>query len=766
MKKLSIRKAAVLGAGVMGAAIAAHLAGNGIEVVLLDIPLDGGPKSRLAADGKKRVLDPKTRASYDKSVGDYIATGNFEDDLAKCADADWIIEAIIEKLEPKVDLFSKLSKIVKDTCILSSNTSGISMNAIAKGVTEAQRRYFIGTHFFNPPRYMNLLELIPIKETDPALLDLMADFGRDRLGKSIVVAADTPNFIANRIGMAGSAFMFKAIEKFNISPAGVDFLTGPLVGRPATASLRTSDMVGLDIVKSVMKTNYDAETIPAEKELMVLPAWVEELIASGSLGDKAKKGFYTKGPDKKPLMWDRVKKEYVPREYTPPAALTALDKKASMKDKTFALFNSGTPDGDFLWYLTCEHLIYCANRVPEITTDFRNIDLAMRLGYNWQLGPFQTWDDLGPQVIIDKMEKEGKKVPAWVKDHLAKNGGKFYGAEGFGKLEPKYLSISDPSLPVVKKYDTVKLLDIGDGVGCIVLMTPNSSLSAQATKDITQAIKDAEQLCVAAVIASNGRNFCVGADLKDLLEAIKVEAWDGIDASVKEFHGMANAIKFARIPLVAAPFNMALGGGAEICMNAHKVVAHTDLYMGLVEVGVGLIPAGGGLKEMAMRTMEPCRVKQVDTLPLLGHYFQHASSATVSGSALHAVQLGFLRPTDRLVPHLGQLIDRAKEEALALSKSWKPVIPTNVTVYGTTGFGMICAGLHNMVMGQFISEYDVVVSKQVARALTGGDVPAGYSLPEGRLQDLEREGFVYLCKQAKTRERIEGMMTTGRPVRN
>ena len=760
--KLSIRKVVVLGAGVMGAAIAGHLAGNGIEVVLLDMPAAQKPRSKLAQEAKKRLMNPKMRALYGNSAAALIHVGNLEDDLEQVADADWVIEAIVERLEPKIGLFGRVAALTKEDCILSSNTSGISVNAIGQGLRPAQRKYFLGTHFFNPPRYMKLLELIPVKETAPEVIEAMAAFAEKRLGKTIVVAKDSPNFIANRVGVAAMALLMHGMERFDITAAAADFLSGRFVERSALGSLKTMDLVGFDIVKATMSTNHTAEQNPQEQALMTLPDYFVRMLDKGMLGDKSKAGFY-KREGKESFMWDRHTESYVPAAYALP---DGVNPKAPVAERVFALVDSGTAEGDFLWHTLKGLFCYCANRVPEIADGFQKLDQAMQLGYNWNLGPFQLWDALGAEEISRRMGDEAEHLPAWVAGHLAQNGGRFY-ALGQQPLSNPYLSVESESVTTVWASEDVQLKDLGDGIGAIVLCTPRATVSRRATASLAAAVAEAELRFQGAVLTGAGKHFCVGAELREVLDLIDKQDWAALRQDIVAFQQMTSRIKYASIPIVAAPYATAMGGGAELCLHAHKIVAHSELYLGLVEAQVGVIPGGGGLKELMLRCAELTRyAAELDTLPLMKRYALMVSGAQVSSSALHAKELGLLRSTDRIVPKLEMLLEAAKEEALALSRSFVPSVPAAVTAYGTTGYAAIMAAVNDMVLGGFASEYDGVIAGFIARTLTGGNLPDGTVVTEESLLLLEQEGFAWLCQQLKTYERIESLLTSGRIKRN
>jgi 3-hydroxyacyl-CoA dehydrogenase len=652
--------------------------------------------------------------------------------------------------------------------VLSSNTSGISINAIAQGVSAEHRGNFLGTHFFNPPRVMKLLELIPAKDTNPAMLDAIADFARDYLGKSVVVAKDTGNFIANRIGGALSAFVLRGLEQYGISVSMADFLTGKMVKRPA-GTLRTADLVGFDVSKAVNTTSLAAETNDEEKELMKLPDFFTKLIDGGILGDKTKKGFYTRGPNKESLMLDLASGNYVAKT-TPEIPALANLKKAPLREQINAVLDSGTPEGKFLWYTLKNLFTYSANRVPEIADDFRKIDLAMRLGYNWELGPFELWDAIGSADIIARMEKDGAKPASWIKEHLAKNGGTFYAGEPgarFTGLVPKYISIADTNNRVLWESQNAVLKDIGDGIGALIITSPHSAMSMPAVLDMTAGIQKAYGLCSALVITSAGKHFCVGADLAGVVQAIQEKRIDDIIAQIDKYHEMVMSIKYAPIPVVAAPFNSALGGGAEICLYCHKIVAYSEFTTGLVEMQVGVIPGGGGMAEMACRAAEYAKnVPGLDFYPVVEKYLWNIVSRAMSSSALNAKELGYLRPTDRIVAHLDRLLQAAKEEALHLSRSFVPVQNKKFAVLGKPAYEKLASSISAKVADGTLTEYDGLLAKKAAFAITGGDVPAGTLVDADTIFVLERESWRDITPRQKTLERMTGLLATGKAVRN
>lgn len=765
--KLSIKKAVVLGSGVMGASIAGHLTAAGIKVTLLDMPYptDENPRNFYAQSAVKKLTDPRSGLLFSKSLVKHITIGNFEDDLTAVKDADWVIEVIIEKLEPKVELFKKVSSLAPEGCILSSNTSGISINAIAEGVSPSLKKNFLGTHFFNPPRIMKLLEVIPAAETDHELVRGLSEFASKRLGKTVVVTKDTPNFIANRIGVENNALVLCGLEKFNISVAMADFLTGKLIARPSAGALGTCDLVGLDVMSAATKTNCQAQAAASDKSASeCVPKLFYDLIEQGQFGNKAGKGFYTKDAQKNKLMWDYQQSKYVPKVLEVPSALKDVSKENSSA-QIIKLIDSNTPEGDFLWYILKGIFLYSARCVPEITDDYRKIDLAMQLGYNWTQGPFQLWDTLGAKEIAERITAEGEQLPEWINSRLNDHG-QFYDETGFWGLRPQLVSIKSSEGAVVFEADGVRLKNIGDGVGAIIIDTPNGSITNAAAVNLAKAVCAAENEFIAAVITSSGRNFCVGADLKELLKMIDSKDENGIIQMVRNVQNLTHSIKYASIPIVAAPFGSALGGGAEICLNAPRIVAHAEFKIGLVEANIGLLPAGGGLKELGMRAMTLAgKWKDLYVLPVLMQYSNLVSSSTIC-NAFEAKDQGLLRETDRIVLDRDRLLEEAKKEALSMAYAYQPKLEQTVPFYGRTGFAAISMGTYSKCRGGFITEHDAIIADKIALVLNGGNVPDNTPITEQRLLDLECDAFVELSMSDKTAERIRTLLSEGKPVRN
>lgn len=775
----NINKAAILGAGVMGAGIAAHLAGAGIPVLLLDmVPRELTEKekakgitleskvvrNRFAQTGKDGVTNPKARMIYDKSMGDLITVGNFTDDMDKIAECDWVVEVILEDLQVKKNFLKDLAQYHRPGMIITSNTSGVSINKIVEDMPLEFRSHFLGTHFFNPPRYMKLFELIPCEDTKPEILEFMNQFGTHTLGKGVVLAKDTPNFIGNRIGTYSVLNTLKVMEEYDLSVGEVDALTGPAIGRPKSATFRTIDMVGVDILKKVAGNVADSVSGAKEIEDHQIPEWMDKLIQMGHLGNKTKQGVYKKvkqGGKKGFYVWDKETEDYVPYERVK-SELASRAMKSDNKFKT--LVEDDSKEGRFVWEILKNVLIYSASKVPEITEDFTRIDKAMRWGYNWELGPFEIWDKLGVAESVERMEKDGEVVPEWVKARLAQGEAVFY---DYSKIELPYLSLSAPSVKVIKETSDAALLDIGDGIACLQFRTKGNSVTDGVMDMIEESVKIVEADYKGLVLGNEGGNFSLGANLMLIATMIQSQDWDALRGTVKKFQEANMALKYSRKPVVAAPYGMTLGGGAEIVMHAHSVVASAELYMGLVEMGVGLVPGGGGTKELLLRNIES--LGKVDNAEIVTHVkraWEDIAMAKVSGSAHEAMNKKYLRKSDKIVMNSDYLLEHAKKQALVMSETFVPLKKENIKVVGHTGRATLVYMIEFMKQGGFISEYDGHIASKIASILTGGNTPVGAILTENQLLELERDAFVSLCQEEKTQARIEHMLKKGKPLRN
>jgi len=772
---------AVIGAGVMGAGIAASIAGAGIPVILLDIVLPGlseeeqrkgitldDPRHRnlLAEAGKKRVCDKKSGVLYLPEMADYITVGNLDTDLELLRDCDWVIEVVAEKLEIKHQLFNRIAPYLNAEAILSTNTSGIPVGAIAAGMDQGMRKRFLGTHFFNPPRYMRLLEIIPSEDTDPEILRFMKYFGDEILGKGIVEAKDTPNFIGNRIGTVSSPTILRLMEKYNFDVETVDYLTGPLIGLPKSAAFRTLDLVGLDILVNVVENLKTALKDPDETALFELPSYIDDMMNAGQLGNKAGGGFYKRSADangkKAMLIWNAGLKEYQPAKNVKIAFVEEIKKQRRLKDRLSALLYSDEPAGKFLWEYLSSVLLYSAGKVPEITGSFEDIDKAMRWGYNWTVGPFGIWNLIGFEKAAEKMKQDGHTLPDWVEKRLAE-GRPFY------ETDPDTATLS-AKYPVLREMEHSTLLDLGDGVAGLEMHSPGSSITATLRYELIDVLNEIEaaKTYKGLVLLSSSHNFLNGADLKDIQRTLEAGACESIDESLLEFHELSLRLKYAKKPVVAAVHGMVLGGGMELSIHTARIVAHVDTYMGLVETGVGLIPGGGGIKELLMRVVaDVSQYAYADLHPAVYKMWKSIISAEVSKNAFHARQMGYLRPTDKIVAQIDLLPQRAKDEILLMVKEgYRQALPARTKVPGTAGRAHLEQHVNTMRNGSFISEYDAEIAMEVAKAITGGDVPKHTMLSEAELLRCEREGFSRLCRNQKTSERIKSMMETGRALRN
>jgi 3-hydroxyacyl-CoA dehydrogenase len=806
-----IKKAGVLGAGVMGATIAAQLANVGIETILLDIvppQLSEEDKkkgltekskefrNRFAANGLKNALQAKPASFYISENASLITVGNIEDDLPRLADVDWIIEVVVERLDIKRALFEKVEKILKPGTFITSNTSGIPAKALCEGRNETFRKHFAITHFFNPPRYMKLLELVPGPDTLPEVMKALAAVCERMVGKGIVYAKDTPNFIANRIGTFGMLYGIRAMEEMGLSIEAVDQLTGPVIGHPKSASFRTADLVGLDTLLHVADNVYQGAKGDEKREIFTPPAFVKAMVGKKLLGDKTKQGFYKKTKDEKGkktvLALDYKKLEYRPQEKVKIASLEAAKNLPGLKEKIKSLYYASDIGGQYTFKTMSETLIYAANRIPEIADDIINIDNAMRWGFAWRLGPFEAWDAVGVRKSVTKMKEAGYTIPTWVEEMLASGKDSFYKSEAGKRLyydisSKDYREIEEKPgiilLPSLKERNKTiagntgaTLIDLGDGVACLEFHTKMNSIGEDIISMIHKSADIVSRDFQGLVIANHADNFSVGANLALVLFTAQEEEWDDLEWAVKSLQDALMKLKYLDKPVVAAPAGMALGGGCEICLASDRVRYAAETYMGLVEVGVGLIPAGGGTKELLVRNTEHLfevpkgglYPKQIELMPFVARAFETIATAKVATSGPEAVKLGYLRKTDAMTVNRDYLIQDAKNTVLAMNlEGYRPPRPlTAIRVAGENTLAMIKLGLWTMRQSGYITDHDVTVSTKVAYVLCGGNVQADTLVTEQYLLDLEREAFLSLCGDPKTQARMQHMLTTGKPLRN
>ena len=788
-----VEKAAVLGAGVMGSAIAALFANVGIPTVLLDIPAKGEDKNEIVKAGLERALKARPAAFYLKEFAELIEIGNFEDDMNKISDCDLIVEAVVERLDIKRSLFERVDGFRKEKSIVATNTSGISINALAEGRSEDFKKHFIGMHFFNPPRYMKLLEIIPNKETLPEVVEFVSEFGEKVLGKGIVYAKDTPNFIANRIGVFGMMYTLKLMEEMDLSIEEIDALTGKVVGRPKMATFRLADMVGIDVLYHVALNVYENAPNDEMREIFKPPEWLKKMVENGWLGDKTGQGFYKRvkreNGKKERLVLDIKTLEYRPAKKVSFPSVDMAKTEEDVKKRLQIMCYGKDKGSQFTWKSIAALLIYSANRIPEIADDIVQIDNAMKWGFNWELGPFEIWDAIGVRKSVERMEKEGLAVPEKVKEMLKTKAESFYKEEGtkvyFWDFESKsykelttkpeiiVLSRLKKAGAVVKENADASLIDLGDGIACLEFHTKMNAIGPGILQMVEESLEEVRKNFVGLIIANQGEHFSAGANLALLLMAIQEEEWDEIDYMVRAFQKATMSLKLFEKPVVAAPFNITVGGGCEFAIHCHRIRAHAELYMGLVEVGVGLLPAGGGTKEMLIRLVDNYVPKDlprgvvVDPFPHLRRVFETIAMAKVSTSAYEAKKMGFLTDCDSISINRDYLIYEAKQVALNLAKEgFKPPRVRKVKMTGRDGYAFLKMLVDNMRWAGWISEHDTKIALKIAKVLTGGEVLPGTVMDEWEILDLEREGFLSLCGEPKTQERIKHMLTTGKPLRN
>lgn len=766
-----IRRAAVLGSGVMGAAIAAHLANVGIETVLLDLAPesehDSRPRNCLAMSAKEKLTKQKPSPIYTTEVLDRIQTGNLEDDLHLISNVDWVIEAVVENLEVKQALLAEVEQHWKPGTIVSSNTSGISVNRMIEGRSALFQHHFLGTHFFNPPRYMKLLEIIPTEHTKPEIIDYMHTFCEKTLGKGVVLAKDSPNFIANRIGTYGILVTLAEMEKKGLSVSDVDVLTGPVIGRSKSATFRTLDLVGLDTFLHVVRNVYERVNDPAEKEAFQIPDVLQYLVKEGCIGEKAGKGFYQAKKTqagKEIEQYDVHIKAYVPKNRTKFACIDKAKNGKTLKEKLNIICYAEDVGGSFVWSVLKQLLLYAAAKIPEIANDMVAIDEAMKWGFNWELGPFEIWDAIGVERSTARMEAEGAEIPAWIKALLAAGKKSFY-----KKTEGKTFYIQmEGEGRTIKQASGASLVYLGDDVACLELHEMNNVIGPSVLQMIAASLEEVKRNYCGLVICNQGKNFCVGANLMMLLMEAQDENWFEIEQMIRQFQGVSMAMKYCEKPIVSAPYAMTLGGGVEICLPAAQVQAAAETYMGLVEVGVGLIPAGGGTKEMLFRFTLPVDFDgKVDLQPYVNRAFETIGMAKVSTSAHEAKQLGYLRSSDRISINQRHQLYEAKQAVLALSAGgYKPPEPKKVRVVGEPGLAVLKLGAYQLKCSGHITDFDEVIAKKLAHVLAGGQVPANTRVTEQYVLDLEREAFLSLCGEAKSQARMQHMLLKGKPLRN
>ena len=798
--KRNIEKVAVLGSGIMGSGIAAHLAGIGLQVLLLDISpkeLNEAEKSkglsldhpsvqkRIVNDSLSKSLKSKPSPIYNASFANRIKTGTFENDLHQIAEVDWIIEVVVERLDIKKQVFESVEKHRKPGTLISSNTSGIPIHLMAEGRSEDFQQHFLGTHFFNPARYLRLLELIPGPKTNQETIRFFEHFGRKFLGKSVVVAKDTPAFIGNRIGIFSIQSLFHRVKDLEMTIEEVDKLTGPVIGRPKSATFRTVDVVGLDTLVHVANGIKEHCTSDERHELFSLPDFIESMMEANRLGSKTGEGFYKK--IKKDGKSEILSLELTTGEYraAKKAKFATLEKTKSISnvaDRFPILVGGSDKAGEFYRLVFADLFAYVSHRMGEITDAIYKIDDAMKAGFGWEHGPFEIWDAVGLQKGIELVKKQNLELPAWIEE-LAANQSSFYkvveGKTHYYDTELKtYQNIPGRDgfilLDNLREKQTVyenkdfSLIDLGEGIVCAEFHSKMNTIGADVLTGLNKAIDIAEERFDGLVVGNQGANFSVGANLGMIFMLAVEQEYEELNAAIAYFQNTMMRMRYSGIPVISAPHGMCLGGGCELSLHADKVVASAETYIGLVEFGVGVIPGGGGTKEITLRASDAFKKNDVE-LNILREHFLTIAMAKVSTSGHEAYDLGlFEKSKDVIVTNRDEQLSIAKSYARVLADAGyvKPIERTDIKVLGKQALGMFMVGTDSMKAGNYISEYDLLMADKLAYVMSGGDLSAATTVSERYLLDIEREAFLSLCGQRKTLERIQHMLTTGKPLRN
>ena len=787
-----IRSVCVIGGGVMGSGIAAHLANAGVRVLLLDIVppnltdaerKDKKNRDRFAAGGLEKALKARPAAFFHPSFANLVRTGNTEDDLELAKDVDLVIEAIIEKLEPKKALFARLEKIVAPHTIIASNTSGLRIAKMTEDLGADLKKRFLVMHFFNPVRYMKLLELVAGPDTSKETLETIRRFGEDKLGKGVVFGKDTPNFVGNRIGAHSMMVAIHQMLADGLAPEDVDNITGVPMGHPKSASFRTADLVGLDTFGHVAENCYTSLTEDEDRDVFKLPDFVKKMIEKGQLGDKSKGGFYKKAADKSITTLDPKTGEYRPKGGDEAIAkLTkGISKIESPAERLKKLVADQGKAGTYAWKVISRSLAYSARRIGEISDDITAVDDAMKWGYNWELGPFESWDALGFVETVERMEKDGIKLPASIAKMKASGAKSFYTADGrvFDLTKGEYVQRQvDPrnktvvqlrkgSSPVLKN-DGAEAWDLGDGVLGVTFKTKANSLDTEVGAILNDAVAEAEKNFRALVIANQGEHFSVGANLFLVVMAAQAKEWDKLRAMVGGLQATVQRMRYATVPVVAAPYGMTLGGGLEVCLACDAVQAAAETYSGLVEVGVGVIPGGGGNMNLLWRALDGViEGASLNTLEIVTQVFKNIALAKVATSADEAKMLGYFKKSDGVSFDRARQVTEAKARAIGMAESgYHPPTPRSHVLPGESGIATLSMMVDTLVAGGYATEHDGTIARKLATVLCGGRGGNARPVTEEEILELEREAFVSLCGEQKTQERMQYMLMNNKPLRN
>jgi 3-hydroxyacyl-CoA dehydrogenase len=787
----SIKNVVVLGSGVMGARIACHFAGVGVKVLLLD-RLNPGTEESTKIKERNKLVDDSLLAAiksnpsplYAQKFAKNISTGNFTDDIAKISTADWIIEVVVERLDIKKLIYDEVEKYRKPGTLVSSNTSGIPIHLMAEGRSDDFQAHFCGTHFFNPPRYLRLLEVIPTAKTSQEVIDFHLHYGDVFLGKTTVLCKDTPAFIANRVGVFSMMSVLHIMEKLSLSIDEIEALTGPIMGRPKSATFRTADVVGLDTLVKVAKGVADNCPNDEAKHIFTLPAWLEKMVEENWLGDKTGQGFFKKiktATSKEILTLNLTSFAYEPRVKVKFASITAAKAMEALPDRLKALYAATDKGGEFVRTFHFALFSYISNRVPEISDELYRVDDALKAGFGWEIGAFESWDTLGVAKVTADMKAAGIAVAPWIDTMLSKglsfykvtDGKRYYYdvASSDYKIIPgseSFLILSDFKEKTIWKNSACNLVDIGDGVAGFGWNTKMNSIGAEVLQGLNKAVQLAEENCKGLIIANDGNLFSAGANVGMIFMLAIEQDYEELDMAIRTFQNSMMRVRYSSIPVVTAPHGLCLGGGCEMNLHADAIVAAAETYIGLVELGIGVIPGGGGTKELVLRASDEMHADEPETITLNNRFMQIAT-AKVATSAHEAMDMGIFRKgQDAIVLNQSRRIANAKEEALRLFNAGytQPLQRTDIKVLGKSGLGALYAGINGMWRGGYATDHDKLVAKKLAYVMCGGDLSEPTLVNEQYLLDLEREAFLSLCGEKKTLERIQSVITAGRPIRN
>lgn len=800
MSKRIIKKIAVLGSGVMGSRIACHFAGAGLPVILLDIApkelneaekakgqsLDSTlVKNRIVNEALAAAVKSNPSPLYTKDVLKRIRTGNFTDNMKDLGDCDWIIEVVVERLDIKIQVFSEVEKFRKKGSLITSNTSGIPIHLMAEGRSEDFKKHFCGTHFFNPPRYLRLLEIIPTAFTDPDVTNFLMHYGDLYLGKTTVLAKDTPAFIANRIGVFGMMSIMNTMEKLGLGTDEIDALTGPVIGRPKSATFRTADIVGIDTLVKV--ANGVAENCPQDeaKQLFTIPLWLEKMIENNWLGDKTGQGFFKKKKGEKEIQTLDLKTlEYVPRKKVSFGTLENAKPIEDLKERLNFLVSGKDKAGEFYRLLHYNLFSYISHRIPEISDEVYRIDDAMMAGFGWEIGAFEIWDALGVAKTIESMKTSGFTVAKWVEEMIARGNMSFYKFDQGRKLvyspgndsyivcgpeqSSAFIVMKSKADKIVWKNNACRLYDLGDEILGLQWDTKMGSIGSEVLEAINRSISIAEDKYKGLVIANEGPQFSAGANVGMIFMLAAEQEYDELNLAIRTFQNTMMRIRYSSIPVIIAPHGLTLGGACEMCLHSDKVYAAAETYIGLVELGVGLIPGGGGTKEFALRASDEMHINEPETITLQNRFLT-IGTAKVSTSAFEAFDLGILRKGhDEISMNQSRRIAEAKRSALEIFDSGytMPIERSDIKVLGRSGLGMLYAGINGMLVANYITAHDAKIARKLAYVMCGGDLSESTLVSEQYLLNLEREAFLSLAGEKKTLERIQSVLKGGKPIRN